>query len=215
MMLLKLMNAKNTLEVGVYTGYSLLCTALWLPSDGKVRSNIIKTFCYYIYRTSWVSMIWISCCRDNSWVATHDSSSGQVIFFSWRNSQPSEDKNKSPCYKYKGFFGGKKWPTVATLWGRKLSRRPCNGRNRHAVEICKLVLSIPVFAAIGSALLEGRDIVMHAVQKRVKVWCPYILGSCGVRYRNIPCISEISTWASPPCVSNLVYWILLILVEVI
>jgi predicted O-methyltransferase YrrM len=41
MMLLKLMNAKNTLEVGVYTGYSLLCTALSLPSDGKVR-NIIK-----------------------------------------------------------------------------------------------------------------------------------------------------------------------------
>ncbi len=41
MMLLKLMNAKNTLEVGVYTGYSLLCTALSLPSDGKVR-NIIE-----------------------------------------------------------------------------------------------------------------------------------------------------------------------------
>ncbi|CAM6048474.1 unnamed protein product [Sphagnum compactum] len=32
---LKLMNTKNTLEVGVYTGYSLLCTALSLPSDGK------------------------------------------------------------------------------------------------------------------------------------------------------------------------------------
>jgi predicted O-methyltransferase YrrM len=41
MMLLKLMNTKNTLEVGVYTGYSLLCTALSLPSDGKVRNNII------------------------------------------------------------------------------------------------------------------------------------------------------------------------------
>ncbi len=41
MMLLNLMNAQNKLEVGVYTGYSLLCTALWLPSDGKVRSNII------------------------------------------------------------------------------------------------------------------------------------------------------------------------------
>jgi predicted O-methyltransferase YrrM len=40
-MLLKLMNAKNTLEVGVYTGYSLLCTGLSLLSDGKVRNNII------------------------------------------------------------------------------------------------------------------------------------------------------------------------------
>ncbi|KNA09655.1 hypothetical protein SOVF_151580 [Spinacia oleracea] len=35
-MLLKLMNAKNTLEIGVFTGYSLLATALALPDDGKV-----------------------------------------------------------------------------------------------------------------------------------------------------------------------------------
>ncbi|KAK6116595.1 hypothetical protein DH2020_049701 [Rehmannia glutinosa] len=35
-MLLKLMNAKKTIEVGVFTGYSLLVTALALPNDGKV-----------------------------------------------------------------------------------------------------------------------------------------------------------------------------------
>ena len=35
-MLLKVMNAKKTIEVGVFTGYSLLATALALPSDATV-----------------------------------------------------------------------------------------------------------------------------------------------------------------------------------
>ncbi|XP_038976571.1 norbelladine 4'-O-methyltransferase-like [Phoenix dactylifera] len=36
--LLKIMNAKKTLELGVFTGYSLLATALALPTEGKVTA---------------------------------------------------------------------------------------------------------------------------------------------------------------------------------
>lgn len=35
-LLLKLLNAKKTIEVGVFTGYSLLLTALTIPDYGKV-----------------------------------------------------------------------------------------------------------------------------------------------------------------------------------
>ncbi|KAE9607601.1 putative flavone 3'-O-methyltransferase [Lupinus albus] len=35
-MVLKLLNAKKTIEVGVFTGYSLLLTALTIPHDGKI-----------------------------------------------------------------------------------------------------------------------------------------------------------------------------------
>lgn len=35
-LLIKLLGAKKTLEVGVFTGYSSLCVALALPKDGKI-----------------------------------------------------------------------------------------------------------------------------------------------------------------------------------
>lgn len=49
-MLLKTMNAKKTLEIGVFTGYSLLTTALALPDDGKVRFRICL---YYFFGYSY------------------------------------------------------------------------------------------------------------------------------------------------------------------
>ncbi|PON32274.1 O-methyltransferase [Parasponia andersonii] len=40
-MLLSLVNAKKTIEIGVFTGYSLLLTALSIPQDGKNRYEIV------------------------------------------------------------------------------------------------------------------------------------------------------------------------------
>ncbi|XP_057530905.1 flavonoid 3',5'-methyltransferase-like [Amaranthus tricolor] len=45
-LLLKLMNAKKTIELGVFTGYSLLTTALALPEDGKITSIDIDKEAY-------------------------------------------------------------------------------------------------------------------------------------------------------------------------
>jgi predicted O-methyltransferase YrrM len=39
--LLKLLNPKKTIEIGVFTGYSLLLTALNIPDDGKVRATFV------------------------------------------------------------------------------------------------------------------------------------------------------------------------------
>ncbi|XWS26728.1 hypothetical protein CRYUN_Cryun26dG0055300 [Craigia yunnanensis] len=47
-MLLKLVNAKNTIEIGVYTGYSLLLTALSIPDDGKTIAIDVNRETYEI-----------------------------------------------------------------------------------------------------------------------------------------------------------------------
>lgn len=47
-MLLKLVNATKTIELGVFTGYSLLLTALTIPDNGKVGDNI-WSISNYIY----------------------------------------------------------------------------------------------------------------------------------------------------------------------
>lgn len=48
--MLKLMNAKKTIEVGVFTGYSLLATALALPKNGMVRKFLGDDRNYFQYQ---------------------------------------------------------------------------------------------------------------------------------------------------------------------
>ena len=42
-LLLKLTNPKKTIEIGVFTGYSLVLTALTIPDDGKASVSQFYT----------------------------------------------------------------------------------------------------------------------------------------------------------------------------
>lgn len=52
-LLLKLMSARRTLEVGVFTGYSSLCTALALPDDGQIIACDVSEAWTAIARRYW------------------------------------------------------------------------------------------------------------------------------------------------------------------
>ena len=53
MLLLKLINAQRTLEVGVFTGYSSLCTALALPSNGQIVACDVSAEWTSVARRYW------------------------------------------------------------------------------------------------------------------------------------------------------------------
>ncbi|MBP6820675.1 MAG: class I SAM-dependent methyltransferase [Acidobacteria bacterium] len=53
MLLLKLIGAKKTLEVGVFTGYSSLCTALAIPADGMVYACDVSEEWTSVARRYW------------------------------------------------------------------------------------------------------------------------------------------------------------------
>lgn len=52
-LLVRLINARRTLEVGVYTGYSTLCTALALPPEGRVLACDLNEEWINVARRYW------------------------------------------------------------------------------------------------------------------------------------------------------------------
>lgn len=55
MLLLKLTKAVKTLEVGVFTGYSSLCTALTIPADGKIVACDVSAEWTSVARRYWAA----------------------------------------------------------------------------------------------------------------------------------------------------------------
>lgn len=53
MLLLKLINAVKTLEVGVFTGYSSLCTALTIPANGRIYACDVSEEWTSVARRYW------------------------------------------------------------------------------------------------------------------------------------------------------------------
>ena len=53
MLLLKLISASKTLEVGVFTGYSSLCTALTIPQDGHIYACDVSEEWTSVARRYW------------------------------------------------------------------------------------------------------------------------------------------------------------------
>lgn len=59
-LLLKITNAKKTIEIGVFIGYSVFLTVLIIPDDGKASASQLK-FVYNIFSNWCIEHGWSMC----------------------------------------------------------------------------------------------------------------------------------------------------------
>lgn len=147
--LIKAIGARNTIEIGVFTGYSTLCTALALPDDGHILACDISDEWTSIGRRYWeeAGVADKIDLRLGSAVDTLDQLIAQEVSNFFDFAFIDADKNNYPDYYRRLKKLIRKGGVIAidnTLWGGRVVDSSVNDPDTLAIrEIGQIVASDP------------------------------------------------------------------------